>query len=205
MCLLMHSEAEWRIPRQREQAITSWAVVKKGKEKLMAYHFEIKNPQQRQFVEQITEKAEEYFANAGIVSPVNKGMDIKVTVSSRMTKTLGQTILIHNRRTNVCESIEVRLSKELFDINSIGAGSHVMAHELIHVLYPTQGHGPLFKRICKRINEANKGVEISVQWQGQGATLEEIFKLAEIHEAKRQKRLERKLQRERATMEQAWA
>lgn len=158
----------------------------------MAYRFEIKDQQQRQFVEQITQKAEEYFANAGIVSPVNKGIDIKVTVSSRMTRALGKTIMDYNPRAGILERCEIRISKEITDIGSMGLGSQTMAHELIHVLYPTQGHGPIFKAVCKQLNEHNEGIDISVQWSGQGVTPEEKAKMDQIQTEKQQKRMERK-------------
>lgn len=159
----------------------------------MAYHFAIKDQQQRQFVEQITEKAEEYFMNAGIISPVNKGIDIKVTVSPRLTRALGKTVLQYNRENGSYKDCEIRLSKEIIDMGSIGVGSQTMAHELIHVLYPTQGHGPIFKATCKRLNQYNRGIDISVRWSGQGATPDEKERLARIRDSKQKKRMERKI------------
>lgn len=83
--------------------------------------------------------------------------DIKVEWSNRMTASAG--LCYHKRTPKGNEPIRVALSVPYHKrfINEI---VDTLAHEMVHVLHPNDGHGSKFKAECNRINN-NFGLNLT--------------------------------------------
>lgn len=75
---------------------------------------------------------------------------IKYETSNRMTRALGKCQWQYNRLTREITNLTIKLSNDL----TPQIMPNTLMHELIHALYPLDGHGYQFHRVASQVNKA---------------------------------------------------
>lgn len=99
------------------------------------------------------------YINFEIIERSNAGLIFED--STRMSKTLGKVIF--PRRMSGKDYI-IRFQRDLIDEKYYTDFLSVMIHEMIHILYPFENHGPKFKEACNKINAIRPELNITTTY-----------------------------------------
>lgn len=79
-----------------------------------------------------------------------------VRINSRLSSTLGRTIMEENLKTKNCRPIGFEFSKKMCELSTDDFIVQIIRHEVAHWIVTTrekrlEGHSPYFKRVCAEI------------------------------------------------------
>lgn len=122
------------------------------------------------------------FEQAGVKNPADsikekKNANLIIEESAKLTKTLGKTIIPRRVETDYI----IRLQRGLIDNQYYSDLLSVLVHELIHVLYPLDGHKGRFQITARKINAVRPDVHVTAFYKRE----EHMYQAPQCTEKKR--------------------
>ena len=102
--------------------------------------------------------------HTGYQNPLQNN-DVRLTLSSRMSRTLGKVVFRRKRGQLIKPEVQLVLQKDLVHPDFKKDLTEIVLHELIHILYPHENHGPLFQQACRIIERCYPQYHLSTTYK----------------------------------------